>query len=166
MSDTEMNPTELAHQVRNRLWGDTMPVDPVTIARKLGLRVLKADLPEDVSGALVKKQGQDPIILLHEDDSDPRKRFTCAHEIGHYIYRTNQGDSAYDYIDFRNGKSAAGTDREEIFANRFAANLLMPDKDVKRTYKKSGSAALTALRFDVSDDAMTIRLRTLGILHG
>ena len=40
-----------------------IPVDPVRIARTLGLDVVTANLPADVSGALVKDPGRDPSIL-------------------------------------------------------------------------------------------------------
>lgn len=69
-------------------WSGGIPIDPVAIARTAGLRVLEARLDENTLGALIKQPGQDPTILLNEDDSPNRRRFTCAHELGHFVRRS------------------------------------------------------------------------------
>ncbi len=85
-----MNPRSEAHKVLNKLWGDRhFPVDPVTIGRRIGLDVVETELPESVSGALIKEAGQEPVIVLHKYDNPNRKRFSCAHELGHYIPESN-----------------------------------------------------------------------------
>ena len=89
-----------AERLRTSVWGDRFPVDPVRIARKLGIVVLDARLHRTVSGALVKERGEDPTILLNERDSVNRKRFTCAHELGHFVRRSDNPDE-YEYVDFR-----------------------------------------------------------------
>jgi Zn-dependent peptidase ImmA (M78 family) len=64
----------------------------VRIARGLGIDVLDAQLDVSVSGALVKERDQDPSIVLNWIDHPNRKRFTCAHEIGHFVRRKDQPD--------------------------------------------------------------------------
>jgi Zn-dependent peptidase ImmA (M78 family) len=149
-----------AERIRVSVWGDRYPVDPVRIARKLGIDVLDAKLRRDVSGALVKERGQDPTILLNEQDSANRKRFTCAHEIGHFVRREEDPDE-YEYIDLRDTFAATGHDPEEVYANAFAASLLMPEKEVKRLRSQGYGELDMALYFDVSREAMHNRLKNL-----
>lgn len=153
-----------AQRLLGTVWDeDKVPVDPVRIARALGLNVLDAELSDDIAGALVKRPGRDPYIVLNAGDSNKRKRFSCAHEIGHYIKR-GAGDQ-YEYVDLRDQFSSRGTDPNEIYANSFAACLLMPEKQVRRLKKerKYGEVEM-AVVFDVSREAMHIRLKDLGLL--
>jgi len=162
-----MNPRKQAAQDALRLLGDTwegrLPVDPVRIARALGIDVLDARLDANVSGALVKEPGQDPIIVLNTRDAANRKRFTCAHELGHFVRRSDHPD-AYEYIDLRNPSSSTGRDAEERYANEFAACLLMPEEHVRRLRKEGLGELQLAMRFDVSREAMHYRLDNLGLL--
>jgi len=157
----------LADRVRNTYWNDdAFPVDPVTIGRELGIKIVDADLPEDIAGAFLKKIGEDPIIMLHTHDPVSRKRFTCAHEIGHYLYRFERGhfdDQDIDHIDKRSDLSSNGSDPEEVSANRIAAALLMPKQKVKELYKKSFDLYAMANFFKVSPTAMSVRLGILDL---
>jgi Zn-dependent peptidase ImmA (M78 family) len=156
-----MHPEREAEQIRRSAWGSGFPVDPVQIARSLGIDVKQAYLSESVSGALVKQIGQDPTILLNGNDHPNRQRFTCAHELGHYVSRANDPD-AYEYVDRRDTIwSAAGVDQNEIFANQFAAALLMPAEAVKDLVKRGYTPVQMALFFDVSQDSMSFRLKNL-----
>ena len=140
-----------------------MPVDPVEIARSLGLQVLRGNLPPDVAGVLMKRVGHDPRIVVAALDSENRRRFTVALELGHFVYRgagTEADTDQYEYVDERSRLAREGTDRTEIFANRFAAELLMPE-DVIRPVVKHISAAVLAGRFGVSQEAMSDRLHNL-----
>lgn len=156
-----------ARQVYDRYWGDDLgvPVDPYRIANALGLQVIETTLPREVSGALVGLPGQDPVVLLEQSDSRARKRFTCAHELGHFIARSSapNTDENYHYIDLRDPRSSDGSRSEEVFANAFAAELVMPEHLVKRAARGTPAPWLLADRFGVSADAMTVRLRALGI---
>ena len=151
---------ESARQVLTEIWKERVfPVDPVWIARQMGLKVLDAALPSNVSGALVKKADQDPIILLNSADSDNRKRFSCAHEIGHYMNR--QSGDVFEYIDLRGPSAAHGSSAEEIFANQFAAGLLMPENEVRRLRALKMLPAILAYRLGVSRGALDNRLKNL-----
>jgi Zn-dependent peptidase ImmA (M78 family) len=143
-------------------WGDTIPVDPIALARAAGIRVVDAALDDDTAGALVKAPGQDPTILLNENDSPNRKRFTCAHELGHYR-RRSASDSEYTTVDLRGSLAAAGTDVEEIYANEFAACLLMPADAVKNLLAESVGDLEMAIRFGVSREAIEFRIANLFI---
>jgi Zn-dependent peptidase ImmA (M78 family) len=140
-----------------------LPVDPFAIARKLGVQVfVDYELPGDVSGMLRKRAGyQDPEIILNATDSRNRQRFTCAHELGHYNQRIKEGtDGSWEYVDKRDPLSSQGAKPEEIYANKFAAELLMPQREVRARAEDPNVTSL-ALDFGVSADAMRFRLDNL-----
>lgn len=149
-----------AARLLRETWGRPIPVDPAHIARAAGLRVIEASLDGETLGALVKQPGEDPIIMLNEDDSPNRKRFTCAHEIGHYVRRSGQ-DEAYTRIDLRGPHSSKGDDPEEVYANEFAACLLMPEDEIRRLHKEKLSELEMSIRFGVSREAVHFRLENL-----
>jgi Zn-dependent peptidase ImmA (M78 family) len=141
-----------------------LPVDPFYIAKALGIDVYGEALDPEVSGLLRKRsQEDDPEIVLNVDDHRNRQRFTCAHELGHFSMRSQTGSfEKWNYVDRRDVLAGAGTDPDEIYANRFAAALLMPQRAVKKLW--DGEVAPLAYKFGVSPEAMSNRLRNLGLL--
>lgn len=149
-------------QVWSSPFGVDVPVDPVSIAASLGLKVFTAGLEKSVAGLLVKRRGEDAAIYLNAADSENRQRFTLAHEIGHYIQRSRPDDNEWEFVDRRDQLSSQGTDPAEVYANSFAAELLMPQHEVRSLARRMGAAQL-ALEFRVSLEAMKNRLATLRI---
>lgn len=145
-----------------------LPVDPFEIAKNLGIKAYSAHLDPGVSGMLIKVAGEDPEIYVEASDSPNRRRFTCAHEIGHYVKRSATGDNEWEYVEHRDLLTSQGSDPEEIYANQFAASLLMPQEEVERLIKDpdnvASETAFLAARFGVSEDAMRYRLVNLGFL--
>lgn len=118
-----------AQKVLKKFWDGVFPVDPVAIARKLGIPTVEHALPQDISGALVKTETMSyPMILVEKSEPDVRKQFIIAHELGHYIYNT-MILALYNYkkIDFRSTRPEVMCEKEEVFTNIFAASLLMPE---------------------------------------
>lgn len=103
-----------------------LPVDPIYLARQLGMEVYLSDLDSDVSAVLVASPGQQTSSYLNQSDARVRQRFSCAHEIGHYLRRRASGQEQFGFIDRRDHFSSTGGDPEERWANQFAAALLMP----------------------------------------
>lgn len=109
----------------------------------------------------------DAVIVVNEDNPTQRRRFTLAHEYGHYLLHTESNTSIFH----RDEKSSQGTDRVEIDANAFAAELLMPAEEVGAQAAKIGVDPLAdditrglADTFGVSFQAMSIRLQQLGVI--
>jgi len=155
-----------AEQVLEEFWdGNGFPVNPIMIAQSMGIKVHGMNLPDDVSGALMKERGSSPEIFVSKTDSKNRIRFSIAHELGHYVRRLLDEEKVpdeyeneeYEYIDLRDGNSKSGNDPEEIFANNFAANLLMPSNELKRQKGKSVYQLMNL--FGVSGEAIRYRLR-------
>jgi Zn-dependent peptidase ImmA (M78 family) len=152
-----------AEQLLNSSWwysNGGLPVDPFHLARGLGIAVRLEPLPADESGNIVIAPDEAPVISLNQFDGENRRRFTCAHEIGHYVSRS-QGAEPQRFIDFRDTLAGLGRDTEEIFANQFAAALLMPAEHVMRLNSKGTSVEAMARTFKTSVQAMELRLRNL-----
>jgi Zn-dependent peptidase ImmA (M78 family) len=162
----ERQATDLLREAWRRVPDDTgfeIPVDPFFFAARFGIKVVNYPLDPDMSGMLVKRPTEDPLIYINASDSEVRRRFTCAHELGHYVARTTgRSDDSFGYIDRRGPSAAHGTDPSEIYANQFAAELLMPHENVRALASHLTDAAL-AVRFNVSLGAMRYRLVNLGI---
>lgn len=136
-----------------------LPVDPLALARQLGIRVQIVPLPPDQSGNIVLPPDDAPVISLNRGDALNRQRFTCAHEIGHYIRRGAGEVTDRSFTDYRSTLAGLGVNREEIYANQFAAALLMPAHLVTR-WRSEGLSSL-ARRFGTSTQAMELRFRNL-----
>lgn len=174
-----LTPEKLASQILEEM-GITEPPIPVElVAYRRGLKVEPFDLGDDVSGVLVINDGKG-VIGYNSNHPLVRRRFTIAHECGHYEMHGSDGELFIDkrYIDkqyfvaFRDGRSSTGEDKQEREANAFAAALLMPETILRREIEKRyfDLADETALRdlaelFQVSQQAMMYRLLKLGILE-
>jgi len=140
-------------------WQAGLPIDPERIASALSITVDRVRMNDEISGMLRVDPGFDPEIFVEATDSRQRQRFTIAHEIGHFVERKNSGETDFNFIDRRGG----GYDAHELYADEFAGNLLMPRREVQRLHAEGKSTIDMALRFDVSAQAMQIRLRRLGL---
>jgi Zn-dependent peptidase ImmA (M78 family) len=149
-----------AQKLLDATWFAGIPVDPVAIARKAGLRVLYSPLDDDTMGALIKQPNEEPTIVINKSDPENRKRFTTAHELGHFVRRSKEAEQ-YVTMDLRSAMSSTGNDPEEIFANEFAASLLMPPEDVKLLLAAGLSDLELAIRFKVSRETVENRLANL-----
>lgn len=150
-------------------------IDPIRIAKALGLSVLSEDLGADVAGLLIRK-GDQALIAVQRADPPTRRNFTIAHEIGHHVlgHQFQEGEHVHvdrgHYISQRGPRSSAGVDPMEVEANQFAAALLMPSWMVRDAANLIGPPIVDsdvselAKQFRVSEQAMTIRLSTLGFL--
>jgi Zn-dependent peptidase ImmA (M78 family) len=151
-----------AARILASVWQRGFPVDPVVIANALGVEVKDATLRENIAGAIVKERGQDAVILVNAVDHPNRKRFTCAHELGHFVMHERKPDS-YEYVDLRDALASLGTDEHERYANSFAAALLMPESEVARLVDEGRSQTEMSYHFGVSQEAMYYRLKNLNL---
>ena len=138
---------------------DVIPVPVEDIALDLlGLWVEEVDdLP--VSGALIPAER---MVLLNRDESLVRKRFTLAHEIGHWVCQRDEGRAPLPVIMCRGTDIDEQAGKElEREANRFAATLLMPDEHVV-PLATDGVVEDLATHFGVSQPAMAWRLYNTG----
>lgn len=166
MADVKQKARHFAQLVLEKFWDGVIPVDPVAIARKLGIPTVDHALPQDISGALVKTETMSyPMILVEKSEPDVRKRFTIAHELGHYIYNT-MILALYNYkkIDCRSTRPEVMREKEEVFANNFAASLLMPESYLKELNLPDLNARIaTAKALNVSLESFSYRYNSFNL---
>lgn len=160
---------------RHHIQGPPVPVKDMAISE--GLQVIETSIAGDVSGALLRSHGA-AVIIVNQDHHPNRQRYSVGHELAHH-FLNHEGER--EHVDWqftvlrRDGKSSEGTDANEIEANFFAANLLMPKdflrSDVSQLARFNGEAALgeedikkLARRYVVSPLAMSYRLVSLGLI--
>ncbi len=147
----------------------TPPVDVSAVARALKISVSYERLDNDVSGVLLLENAT-AKVAINESHHRNRQRFTLAHEIGHVLLHA-EGDRVFvDRRFFRNEWSSSGELREEIEANAFAASLLMPRTFLEQCVEAEGGITdidvfRLATRFEVSEQAMTLRLVKLNYIQ-
>ena len=145
----------------------SLPVDVEKIAIDRGADVKRVDMKEDISGFSYGN-----TIGVNLRNALVRQRFTIAHELGHMLLHAK--DLHYDgkFVEFRNSVSSSGLDPREAAANLFAAELLMPRKFIEQELEHlfaldvEDDDAIDSLaeNFEVSRQAMTVRLVNLGFL--
>jgi Zn-dependent peptidase ImmA (M78 family) len=112
------------------------PVDLSTIVRKIGLSVV--NVPSDFEGALVRIENRPKgVIGLRTGMSKRRRRFTIAHEIGHYVL-PGHGISRAFCSKKRIGLLGKSTNEFESAANQFAGEFLLPRKAVSAMIRELG----------------------------
>ena len=67
-------------------YGDQLPVPIFDIITDLGLGPIFLPLDDNISGWIELRESGDYAITINQNHPISRKRFTAAHELGHYIY--------------------------------------------------------------------------------
>jgi Zn-dependent peptidase ImmA (M78 family) len=136
--------------------GPPIPVEAIA-EELLGLSVSESESLE-VSGMLLPAERE---VWLNAGEPAPRRRFTLAHEVGHWVCQVLEGRGApvmcrADVVGVGEGKAL---ERE---ANVFAAELLMPEAVVRSRF--DGTVGGAATQFGVSEEAMGWRLYNLNVV--
>ena len=145
----------------------SVPVDPVVLANKVGIKVHNAMFWEDGISGVVAKRGDFISLLVNADNAPARKRFTIAHELGHHFLHLLQDGAFVDKeVDLFRAEVGEGESpkRQEVEANQFAAALLMPEEFVRREFEHSPELSVLARMFNVSEVAMGYRLSQLRLI--
>ena len=150
------------------------PVDVEGVARSLEIIVRKTPGKDDISGFLLKQANGTSIIGINTFHHPNRQRFTLGHEIGHFILHDLDEVHVDRFVlKLRNQQSSTGQDEQEIEANGFAAELLMPAEFLVRDLllfnindlHDDRAMQRLAKRYQVSVQAMTNRLVSLGYIE-
>lgn len=149
-----------AQSVLKHYWDKQIPVRPEQMIHKISdLQLCYADLSDDISGKVhydfdIKKY----IITVNQNHHENRQRFTIAHEMGHYAL--NHGTK--EDVLYRDGSN----DSDEIEANTFAAEILMPTTVIRHLIFEQDIITVRELahKLWVSEQAMLYRLKNLGLI--
>ncbi len=171
-----MNPESEAERVRNEYAPGVVRAPVEQVAHKLGATISFEPLRGGISGMVLRRNGR-IAIGVNSSEARTRQRFTLAHELGHLLLHPGRAlvIDRQIRVNLRDQRSSTATDREEIEANGFAAAFLMPSSVVRAETQRviAGSPSITqpalvsklANEFDVSNQAMEIRLTNLGLIH-
>ena len=140
----------------------------------MGALVRYVPFDGQMSGLLHRSENGNRVVIgVNSRHPTVRQRFSIAHELGHLaLHEPAFQIDQHAFVSFRNSKSSGASDPREIEANQFAAALLMPEALLTACVEQLGenpdvedSIRRLAQRFDVSTQAMSIRLTSLGVIH-
>ena len=158
-----------------------VPVDQ--IASQLGIRLVYMPFSDNprLSGMLVREE--DTVKMgINSAQGKQRQRFTIAHELGHFFLDPaknvwiDQGIGSAQISYRMTGESSGVHTVAEVRANKFAAALLMPAEWLAHDFSEAQRQNTEwddedvvirrlAARYQVSQQAMIIRLLELGLLE-
>jgi putative zinc finger/helix-turn-helix YgiT family protein len=145
-------------------YSDESPIDVEGLALNLGCVVFRdPTMPRSQSGRIERLKhmewGAGYAIWINAGEAAKRQRFTLAHEIAHVALHADCiGDGIVENAMHRSAGVRVDDERD---ADRVAAAILMPERQVRAAFAKERSVARLADQFDVSDEAMRVRLREL-----
>jgi Zn-dependent peptidase ImmA (M78 family) len=139
------------------------PADLQAVCDYLKIRVEKEVLPRDTLGCYVRTEDGIAMALINSGFSQPRQRFSLAHEIGHHLLLGRATGPIRIVCGVRRQT------KEERLCNLFAVELLMPAALVREVAGDLGhpdihdKTGTIAARFGVSLTAMRLRLNELDL---
>lgn len=146
-----------------------LAVDVYGLATSLNLLVTECELEPDISG-MIEPLDDTFHITVNSSHHVFRKRFTVAHELGHWLYHSHLigqglGDNRLYYSSntqrFYNNSIRR---QHENQANAFAAWLLMPSSELENDLRRfSGTPDWDYLsqRYQISKSALRMKSRGL-----
>lgn len=150
----------------------TLPISIEKIVKDLSIVLKSYPFEDNISGVLSIENNK-PVIIYNNLQSKLRRRFTIAHELGHYILHQKTGkifiDSNIKLYRSENSRSTPEKALLEREANFFAATILMPEDLVKQKYNELDKTcsdedelmSLLSNEFQVSQAAMSFRLKDI-----
>lgn len=151
---------KIARKLLDQYWDGRLPVNPARLAEAMGVRVISDPSLGALSGKYEVEDGI-PTIRFNPNEPLVRQRFTLAHELGHHVLA--HGKAFRDPVAHF---SIDNFDPDEVAANRFSAELLMPADIIEQQISTTKKATISGLAsmFAVSEVAMRFRLKNLGWL--
>jgi Zn-dependent peptidase ImmA (M78 family) len=177
-SKPNADPVARVAEILDRFGIRNPPVPVDRIAKGLGAQLRFSPLDDELSGMIYISDGT-PIIGINSLHHPNRQRFSIGHEVGHLVlHRKLISGKVHVDKEFRiqlptlnrDATSALGTDKIEIQANRFSAELLMPtawflQAIATKPFDIDNEAPLEeiARKFKVSRQALDFRIRNLNL---
>jgi Zn-dependent peptidase ImmA (M78 family)/DNA-binding XRE family transcriptional regulator len=162
---SQQKPEDAAEAVRKLAGLEEPPTDLDRVTRAMHIPVIAWNFPDSLSALLADTDAGGFVIGVNRWHSSNRKRFSIAHECGHAILRHRAGF----YLEFTDvdpfGEPKQMRYKDETSANAFAAALLMPKAWLRQDVREGlEDPATLAARYRVSEEAMSYRLRNVGLL--
>ena len=160
---------DVAWSERNRLGLGDVPALHLreTLENDVGVRVFSTELPSRVAGIFSYTEELGGCIAVNARHPDERRRWSMAHEYGHFL--TSRFQSEISMLGVYRRVPAS-----ERFADAFARCMLMPSTGLRRKFNELSRAVdgkITAAEicrlahhYFVSVEAMMLRLEELRLL--
>lgn len=173
MDDTQLKPgiAEFIKKIAtDDLYEGGYALKIIDLCKRLNLEIYVADFIADntISGTIEKNDNNDTYsVYVNKNHHPNRRRFTAAHEIGHYIsfkcgsYSKNELETKGGIKDILFYRKTGHFSRAETEANQIAAEILMPKRKVEQLLANKLLSEEMAEKFLVSHAAMIIRLKTM-----
>jgi|GEM_PF-1257344 len=129
------------------------PVDPVMIARHLGVKVHFSEFAPEHSKVSGFYDTEEDAIYVNEDEFPLRQTFTVGHELGHRTMH-REWAASNDYVVLMRDNAR---NKYELEADEFAGNLLAPRFMLDKYYERLSIAKMSQL-FAISVPAIKVRL--------
>jgi Zn-dependent peptidase ImmA (M78 family) len=186
MSVNEQVARRTANELLDELKITVAPIDPEWIARAKQLMFEDTDgFPVEIYGALFRSGNQFGILVSSACPGDGHRRFTIAHELGHY-HLPGHVERLFPFDGDGNAVSMGGhfrgrKDPVEVEADYFASELLMPERLVRPLIRRIGdglnaiqvlagefrtSMSAAAIRYaSVTNEAVAVILSRDGVIE-
>jgi len=143
----------------------SVPVDLLKLTQNLNISVSEVaferiDGLKNCDGCIFYKEN---AIFVDVELSPTRLKFTLAHELGHYLLRHQTQEGMY--ADKKASYRGKDKNNEERAADIFAAELLMPEHEMRKLHSEYVYPTLEIFvkHFLVSVEAMRIRLKEFNL---
>ncbi len=158
------NRNDKAKMVYQKYASDPFPFNVIAFGKELGIKIRESYNLKDSIVGFIKKIDDTIYICVNGVHSENRKRFTIAHELGHYFLHSDslQQGLVDNILHRENGI----INQKEQEANTFAANLLMPSELFKTLWLREEAISTIATMFFVSESAVLTRAKYLGLING
>lgn len=166
VDDVGGDPAKIALAIVSQLSDLKAPIPVREIAEAVDIYEIREERLSGLEGGLITSADKsEGAILVNADRDEKRKRYTIAHELGHYLNPWHKANSSEGFRcasrdlaaeRFQQGDRAA---QMEVEANEFAAALLMPPNLVHEAMRRLSGIDISHIlamssRFEVSREAM------------
>lgn len=130
------NPKLIAEEIIKENKDISLPIQIEEIAKVVGIKEIKYIPNAQFEGALVANSGKtEGIIACKAEVNIERKRFTIAHELGHFLIPTHSNELTCETssISYENRNKFINKEQE---ANCFASNILVPQYFLEKELSK------------------------------
>lgn len=140
---------KVADDERHRLGIGAVPIDDLAeILEKEGVVCRLAGLQDDISGFTMNDPQIGPLIVINKTHAPERQRYSLAHEYAHVLMDRDAIGTV--------SRESERANLQEVRANAFAANLLMPEAGIQQFLSGIGKDKITRAHAEIFDEAGTV----------
>src|SRR5438093_9459539 len=103
---------------------------PVPIEEIVTSRGASVDVVPMISDGSISWRGRTPRIKVNSRNGEVRRRFTIAHELGHFVWKEKYGFSEVNAKGENTDPKSGEASLEERFCSMFASYILVPVQEL------------------------------------